>query len=177
MSSRRRYVVQHAGEAGLRDIAGGLSDEATKALLDPPLPFLWMPIAPLIEVDMRIIEVLMAGSVQSMKKFGADIANYDLPRTFAHWTKRLRPHAFITKLDFIARNYMQPLNLEVVDTSERSARVEIINGTYPYYLCALGMAGFIRAGVTFFGGDNTSVKHVACQHGGDERCSFDISWR
>ena len=175
VAARRRYVVERAGESALGDIAQGLSAEASKLLLDPPLAFSWQPVRPLVEIDLAILDRLMLGSLSSMKQFGGDIARHDLPVVFKPLLRLAKPEFLVSKTHFLLQSYFRPGGVKVVELGARRATVQMQDLLVPHYLC-IGIAGWMRSALQLTGSKHATVLHKACIHKGDPFCVNVITW-
>ncbi len=177
INSRAWYLREHHGPAVLAEVARALSEEARAYLLQPSMTFAWRPFGPLIDVDAAIVRHAMGGDTAMMKPFGALIALHDLPTIYKVFFKVGTPSFLMSKVSLACGMYFKDTTLRSETVSPNRTVVTLVGRSWPLYLCAYGMQGFLEAGVDLSGGMAPTAKHTSCVHRGDVECRWDVRWR
>ena len=177
VAARNRYIKAQYGEDTLNRVAEVLRPEARKALLDPPLAFSWVPYELMIEIDMAVYDVALNESLSAIREFGAEMAHFDFPRVFGALLQLGTPEFLVKRFDLMVRSYMRPARGVLVEVSKGRAVGVIAGATFPQYICAINIPGFIQAGLEIGGAKDVVVTHPGCLHNGGSDCRYAVTWR
>lgn len=176
VAARHRYVMERWGADMLATLVGRLSGRAAELLERPPLPMGWHPIEELARIDAEILMGPMEGDLDEMRKFGFEIASYDLSTLYRMLFKVGTPGFIVGRLPVAFKTYLRDTGELEVDVGKRSATATMVEGVVPYYLCTAGMSGWMEAALVMSGASAPSVEHAECRHRGDPRCVWRLEW-
>jgi hypothetical protein len=176
LAARPSYVRERWGDEALQAVASRL-EPATRALvLGEILPFRWYPLPVMAEVDRAIVEGPMEGDAALMKDFGATIARYDLTTLYRVLFRVGTPAFVIRRINTAYRAYIKGGSMAAETPTSLSARVSLVDGAFPLYLCTWGVAGWLTAALELSGAQAVDVRETHCVHRGDARCTWQASW-
>ncbi len=176
VAARHRYVMEKWGQPTLDRLVDSLPGETARRLAQPPLPMGWHPMEYLAAIDRAILEGPMEGDMEQMRRFGYEIASYDLSTLYRMLFRVGTPGFVVGRLPVAYRTYLRDSGTLRVEVQGKTATGTLEGGAAPYYLCSAGMTGWIHAAVVLSGGQAARVEHTACQHLGAPACRWDLSW-
>jgi hypothetical protein len=176
LAARPRYVRERWGDDAIPAFLGRLSPE-TRAVVDRTiLPFSWVPLSMLMEVDRAIVEGPMAGDATQMKHFGSAIARYDLPTIYKVLFKIGSPAFVMRRINIAYATYFKGGSMRGETPNAKAAIVRLATGALPLYMCRFGVPGWFQAAVELSGGKGVVSEETACVHDGADACRWDVRW-
>jgi len=175
VAARHHYVMDRHGEAGVEQVASLLEERYRDGFLNPPLPFVWLPLDLLHHIDHAIFSGPMRGDLGQMREFGAFIAQRDLKALYRMFLKLGTPAFIIGRSRLIFAQYIKGGSLEsTVDGN--AATLVLRNLVMPYYMCEHGIPGWLQTAIELAGGRGVKVTQAKCAHRGDPECVLQASW-
>jgi len=176
VNTRALYLRARHGAHAVTDLATGLGPEARALLTTRQRRDAWFPIAPMIEIDRAIFERFMRGDVLEMRRFGREIATFEISTVLKFLLKLTgNPALVLDRLPSTYPEYLSPF-LTRHATSASPVHLELANGLVPYYLCDHGCPGWLEAALGMAGARNCEVHQASCVHRGDPACAWQIVW-
>lgn len=173
--SRRKFLLSPQGQPVAQSVLDAVTPGARKLLVDPPIAFSWIKLGDLMDLDREIVRHAWGGA-SMMRTFGEEIASTDVPRIYNFLMRGATPERIAKKMDFAFRSYARPGGLEVLKVGSRTGVGRLVGPPLPYYLCAEGMRGWMRAMLKMADFRNVAVLHTECRHRGDADCTWKVSW-
>ncbi len=175
VASRRQFLLSELGQKVSKDVLDAVTPEARRLLVDPPIAFAWIKLGHLMDLDLEIVRHAWGGA-SMMRTFGEEIASNDVPKVYRFLMRGMTPERIARKMDFAYRSYARPGGLEVVALADRTGIGRLVGPPLPYYLCAEGTRGWMRAMMRMAGFTNVAVLHSKCRHRGSNACEWKVSW-
>ncbi len=96
---------------------------------------------------------------------------------YAGILKKSNPIEFLTQPIKLFRLYYHPGDIEVVQASEGSAILRLVEFDAPDRLFGRRQTGGLRKALELAGGRDAQVRQVRCELEGDAFCEWELSWR
>ncbi len=176
LAARHRYVESHYGHVGVDEVAARLDDEHRRAFINPPPTMAWSNVATVVNIDRAIFEGPMDRDLRRMRRFGAEIAKYDVPGIYRAFFRIGTPGFVMGKIPLVYGQYFRRGAMRTT-TGKGEAEIQLVEVTFPAYLCAHGISGWFDAMMELVGARAPNVEHDKCVHNGDPRCGWRATWR
>lgn len=177
LKSRFEYVRQFFGEKGEAALLSAISSEARAMVVDGILVSTWYPIEHVIEILVKMDEVLGKGDFELARKMGAYTARMALAGGVQQSFAKENDPAFVLKMGpLLWQQYYDTGRIEVEALGPESAVSRIIDFGAPHRAICMGMLGWIVEAVGIWGGENVRVNEPKCRTRGDDICEFTCHW-
>ncbi len=174
-ASRHRYVEERYGAAGMKDVAERLESRYREMFESPPLPFVWIPVSIVANIDRAILDGPMRGRIEEMRDFGEFISHHDLNLLYRMFFKVGTPGFLLGRSRIIWGQYFRGGELRP-NVSSREGSLVLHDLVLPYYLCEHGVPGWMKAGVEVAGAREVHSTQPRCVHRGDPHCVWHVTW-
>lgn len=176
VAARPRWLREKWGEDAVRSVSAKLTGDAKKLFDSEVLPFGWYDFGTLAAVDQVIIDGPLKGDLSQMKKFGSDVARYDLSSIYKMLLKLGTPSFVAKRVGNVYSTYVRGGSMASEDVESKRARVVLAEGALPLYFCAHGIPGWFTAALELSGAKEVDVRETECVHRGARRCVWQAHW-
>ncbi len=174
LSTRRRYVIQRWGKDASEHFSASLPEGLRRSYESTPMPFTWLPMRRLCDIDYAIWQRFMNGSVDEMRGFGSAVASLDLDMYRAFF-RIGTPEFFLSRGGAVLRLYFSEGAITSV-VEGRVGRHVLKDIVFPAYMCRDGISGYVDCVTRASGGREVRVAHPTCVHRGDAECTYEVRW-
>ena len=177
LKSRFEYVRQFFGEKGEAALLHAISSEARAMVADGILVSTWYPIDHVIEILVKLDELLGKGDFELARKMGAHTARMALAGGVQQSFAKENDPAFVLKMGpLLWQQYYDTGRVEVESLGPESAVSRILDFGAPHLAICMGMLGWIEEAIGMWGGQNVRVEMTTCRTRGDDICEFTTHW-
>ena len=175
LKSRRDWLDEHGGALKQAFLDSLTAD--TRALFTRPLlPTEWQPFRALVEIDRSLKDVFGKGRSNFLADLGRQSAQTNLAGPYRAFTRE-SIHDFFRNAALLHRQFQDfgtILYEQTGPTSGTMVHCEYIS--YSPIFCESAL-GYYEGCVAVHGGLRPMAVETTCQTKGDDRCTFDLTWR
>lgn len=176
VTSRVRYIREHADEAVYQSIKEQLAP-AHRALLDTGiLPHAWVPFELFVDLNVNADAVLGTGDLslcREMGRFGATVTLPTLYRIFL----RLGSVGFILRKASRLWSVHYDSGALEVEMGDHRARLTIRDLDTPHRAHCLSVTGWAEGAGSLTGAKMDRAEETRCRTRGDPACQIEVAWR
>ena len=175
LKSRFEYVKQFFGEKGEAALLNAISPEARAMVADGILVSTWYPIDHVIEILVRMDELLGKGDFELARKMGAHTARMALAGGVQQSFAKEHDPAFVLKMGpLLWQQYYDTGRVEAELLEAESAVSRIIDFGSPHRAICMGMLGWIEEAMGIWGAENVRINESKCRTRGDNICGVAV---
>lgn len=176
VTSRVRFVREHASEAAYRSVRAALSPGARSQLEAGVLPHAWVPFELFVELNVEIDKQLGAGDLALCREMGRYGAKVNLPTIYRIFY-RLGSLPFILKKAARLWEVHYDSGRLDVETDSTSAIMTIAEFETPHATHCLSVLGWAEAAGELSGVQVIEARELGCRTRGDDRCQLLLRWK
>jgi len=172
-----RYAIDTYGREATERMAQTLPDDARNLVMEPPLPSLWVPFGPHMEMVRGMALQLMEGDIPKFRAIAEYIARTDIASVYKVLLKMLSTPSFlINRIGSVHDMYARGVELRGSTPMPGRGHVALVSGVLPLFHCTYGVPGWLDAALNLYGVKTPRIEHETCRHRGDPQCTWSVRW-
>lgn len=177
ITSRLRYVREHADEDVLREIKNGLSPENRDILEKGVLPHAWVPYSLYVELNVEADRVLGRGDLELCREMGRYGARVNLPTLYRIFLRMGSVPFMLRKAAKLWNVHYDSGSIDVEVLPGESARLTISDFDEPHRAHCLSVLGWAEGAAAITGASIVGAREESCRTWGDATCKLFLAWR
>jgi len=176
ITSRIRYIREHADEDVYREIRDSLTPENRAWLKKGVLPHEWAPYSLFIELNVVADFVLGEGDLALCREMGRFGARVNLPTLYRIFMRLGSVQYIMRKASRLWTVHYDSGHLEVEELTNKAVRLIIRDFEEPHRAHCLSVMGWAEGAVELTGANVRSAFEETCRLDGSDACRLYAKW-
>lgn len=176
ITSRIRYIREHADEDVYQEIKAELSRANRAALDEGVLPHAWVPYSLFIEMNIAADHVLGAGDLALCREMGRYGAKINLPTLYRIFMRLGSVGFILKKASKLWSVHYDSGALDVEAIGRNAARLAIRDFDAPHKAHCLSVHGWAEGAIELTGSRVVRAVEEQCRTQGADVCRFYAEW-
>jgi hypothetical protein len=176
VTSRIRYIRDHADEDVYREVKAELSPANRAALEKGVRPHEWVPYSLFIEMNIAADELLGVGDFALCREMGRYGAKINLPTLYRIFMRLGSVGFILKKASKLWSVHYDSGTLEIEEIGKNAARLTIRDFDAPHKAHCLSVLGWAEGAIELAGSRVVRAVEEQCRTEGADACRFYAEW-